>query len=198
MLALRWARAEWRSKRLSPFFFCKTLDESQRRCCSGSPPAHDKNYSTTNNISNISGDRVPLPPLDELRRRDEVMRYMFTNRNWGSTAEYRLKRSFVLSSSTLLPDYPLLIDDEWEVVANRSDLGRGDLLFCSADGAHVAVVELKANSSSTAESVKEQARKYASAYYELYQVTGVRAYIVRTTASTAETLPNPELVVIVE
>jgi hypothetical protein len=145
-------------------------------------------------ISETSGDRVPLPPLDELRRRDEVLRHMFTNRNWGSNAEYRLKRSFVLSSSTLLPDYPLLIDDEWEVVANRSDLGRGDLLFCSADGAQVAVVELKANSSSTAESVKEQARKYASAYYELYQVTGVRAYIVRSTSSNLSAAPLPEQV----
>jgi type I site-specific restriction endonuclease len=67
-------------------------------------------------------------------------------------------------------------------------------LFCSKDGKHVAVVELKANSSSTAESVRDQARKYASSFYDLNRVSGVRAYIVRTTTITANTLPQPELV----
>jgi hypothetical protein len=141
--------------------------------------------------------RQHLPSIDELHRRDKIMRFLFSHRNWISNAEYQLKRSFVQFSSTLLPDYPLLIDDEWEVIANRTDLGRGDLLFCTNDGSHIAVVELKANTSSTAESVREQARKYASAYYELYEVKGVRAYIARTTSSSLielQSSPQPEMV----
>lgn len=137
---------------------------------------------TSKNMTASATALLPLPPLEELRRRDEVMRHWFTHRDWVSNAEYELKRSFVSLSRSLLPEYPLLIDDEWEVCSNRTDLGRGDLLFCCRDGKKIAVVELKANSSSTTESVREQARNYATLYHERYSVEHVRGYIVRTTS----------------
>jgi hypothetical protein len=115
-----------------------------------------------------------------------------------TNAEYQLKRSFVSSSLTLLPEYPLLIDDEWEVRANRSDLGKGDLLFSSRDGRYVAVVEVKASSSKSPEVVKDQARKYATLYYQLHDVEGVRGYIVRTPsphlAMSSSCCPDPVFV----
>jgi hypothetical protein len=154
---------------------------------------------TTVKTISSTADRLPLPSLEELRRRDQVMRYLFAHRNWVTNAEYELKRSFVSSSLTLLPDFPLLIDDEWEVSANRTDLGRGDLLFCSSDGKKVAVVELKANSSSTAESVKDQARNYATLYHQMYVVETVRGYIVRKSSSllTFSSSPVPEFVCVI-
>lgn len=78
----------------------------------------------------------------EMQRRDQVLRAYFQGRDWDENNEYALKRYLVLNSHKLLPDYPLLIDDEWEVEPNRNQEGQGDLLF--ADGAgRYAVVEVK-------------------------------------------------------
>lgn len=77
-----------------------------------------------------------------MQRRDQVLRAYFQGRDWDENNEYALKRYLVLNSHKLLPDYPLLIDDEWEVEPNRNQEGQGDLLF--ADGAgRYAVVEVK-------------------------------------------------------
>jgi hypothetical protein len=141
--------------------------------------------------------RLHLPSLEELHRRDVTMRSWFTNRDWVANAEYQLKRSFVSSSLTLLPEYPLLIDDEWEIRSNRSEFGKGDLLFCSSDGKYVAVVELKASTWRSPSVVKDQARKYANLFNQLYDVKGVRGYTVWTTSPhliTSSCCPDPVLV----
>jgi len=45
-------------------------------------------------------------------------------------------------STQLLPDYPYVIEDEWEVEPGRTDRGRGDLVFTDGAGCF-AVVEVK-------------------------------------------------------
>lgn len=65
----------------------------------------------------------------ELQRRNRVLRDYFEGRDWDENNEYALKRHLVLNSDRLLPAYPLLVDDEWEVEPNRDQAGRGDLLF---------------------------------------------------------------------
>jgi hypothetical protein len=78
----------------------------------------------------------------ELERRDRVLRAYFEGRDWDKNNEYALKRRLVLNSQSLLPGYPLLFDDEWEVEPNRNQKGRGDLLFTDGEGRY-AVVEVK-------------------------------------------------------
>lgn len=77
-----------------------------------------------------------------------------------------------------MPRYRYLIEDEWEVVSNRTDQGRGDLVFTDGDRAF-ATIEVKwidlpdsnRNSSTVQVSrrkkrrkVEEQAAKYATLY----------------------------------
>jgi hypothetical protein len=78
----------------------------------------------------------------EVQRRDQVLRAYFQGRDWDENKEYALKRNLVLHSSELLPDYPYLFDDEWEVEANRTQDGKGDLVFTDGEGRY-AVVEVK-------------------------------------------------------
>lgn len=78
----------------------------------------------------------------EIQRRDQVLRAYFQGRDWDKNEEYVLKQNFVLRSAELLPDYPYLVDDEWEVEANRTQDGKGDLILTNGEG-HYAVVEVK-------------------------------------------------------
>jgi len=110
----------------------------------------------------------------DLDRRNQVLRAYFTGRDWDDNNEYALKRDLVLNSHELLPNYPLLIDDEWEVEPNRTQDGKGDLLFTDGAG-RFAVVEVKwvdedasgsnARTSRNAKrsKVKKQAANYAQA-----------------------------------
>ncbi len=79
---------------------------------------------------------------DEIRHRDNVLRAYFNGRNWDKNNEYALKRQLVLKNHQLLPDYPYVIEDEWEVELGRSDKGRGDLVFTNGNSSF-AVVEVK-------------------------------------------------------
>lgn len=89
-------------------------------------------------------DRWGKQPVDQnpIQYRDAVLRDYFRKRNWDDNNEFHLKRILVLKSSQLLPQYPYVIDDEWEVQPNRTDEGRGDLVFTDGAGSY-AVVEVK-------------------------------------------------------
>ena len=78
----------------------------------------------------------------EMRRRDSVLRAFFQGKDWEQNEEFVLKRQLVLRSHELLPDFPFLIDDEWEVVSGQTNEGKGDLLFANEKG-EIAVVEVK-------------------------------------------------------
>jgi hypothetical protein len=78
----------------------------------------------------------------EIQHRDSVLRAYFEGRDWDRNNEYALKRKFVINSVTFIPDYPYLIDDEWEVEPSRTEQGKGDLLFTDGAG-RFAVVEVK-------------------------------------------------------
>ncbi|MGB3138703.1 MAG: hypothetical protein WBB18_17975 [Nodosilinea sp.] len=116
----------------------------------------------------------------EMQRRDQVLRAYFLGRDWDDNNELALKRDLVLRSQELLPNYPLLINDEWEVEPNRTQDGKGDLLFTDGAGCY-AVVEVKwvdvDTSGSTARSsrtgkrsrVKKQAANYAQALVNCLQ-----------------------------
>ncbi|MEO1744208.1 MAG: hypothetical protein AAFR99_20675 [Cyanobacteria bacterium J06629_9] len=80
--------------------------------------------------------------LSEIRRRDQVIRAYIEGRDWDSIGEYALKRQLVLESRRLLPDYPYVIDDEWDVEPGHTQHGRGDLIFTDGRGCF-AVVEVK-------------------------------------------------------
>lgn len=112
---------------------------------------------------------------DEIQRRNQVLRDYFKGRDWDRNEEYLLKRELILVSDQLLPKYPYVIEDEWEVEAGRADQGCGDLVFTDGSG-FFAVVEVKwidvISSGDTAsnkrtkkrKAVKEQAIKYAEIY----------------------------------
>lgn len=77
-----------------------------------------------------------------MERRDRVLRAYFEGYDWDENREYSLKRHLVLHSRELLPDYPLVISNEWETAPHSDHNGKGDLVF--ADGAgRFAVVEVK-------------------------------------------------------
>jgi hypothetical protein len=110
--------------------------------------------------------------------RDRVLRDYFKGRNWDSNSEYELKRKLVLDSHQLLPNYPYVIEDEWEVEVDRADHGRGDLVFTDGEG-NFAVIELKwidlvgvgkagttkrASNRKKRRKVEEQAARYAGLY----------------------------------
>ena len=78
----------------------------------------------------------------EVERRHQLLKTYFEGRDWDVVGEYSLKRQLVLNSAQLLPNYPFVIDDEWEVEPGRSDQGRGDLIFTDGHG-NFAVVEVK-------------------------------------------------------
>jgi hypothetical protein len=113
---------------------------------------------------------------DIIQHRDQVLRAYFQGRNWDKNNEFLLKRELVLKSSKILPQYPYLIDDEWEVEASRTEKGRGDLVFTDGTGRY-AVVEVKwidlegtarqgrtkrVSNKQKRKDVKEQALKYAA------------------------------------
>lgn len=110
----------------------------------------------------------------ESKYRDQILRAYFKGRNWDANYEFLLKRKLVLNSHELLPSFPFLIDDEWEVEPNRSQQGKGDLLFSDGLG-NFAVVEVKyidlENTGSTASNrrtkkrslVIEQTKEYTNA-----------------------------------
>ena len=108
----------------------------------------------------------------EIQHRDQVLRAYFQGRDWDKNEEYTLKRDLVLHSTELLPNYPFLVDDEWEVEANRAQDGKGDLVFTDGEGRY-AVVEVKwldlngsgkttrTNRNDKRQKVKKQATIYA-------------------------------------
>jgi len=110
----------------------------------------------------------------DLERRNQVLRAYFEGRDWDDNNENALKRDLVRRSHELLPAYPLLIDDEWEVEPNRTQDGKGDLLFTDGAGRY-AVVEVKWLDLTTSgktprtsrtkkrQKVKDQAADYAHA-----------------------------------
>jgi hypothetical protein len=89
--------------------------------------------------SSADREEVALNPI-ECQRRDTVLRVYFAGRSWDDVGEFALKRRVVLES--LLPDYPYVIDDEWDVEPGHPNHGRGDLLFSDGAG-RFAVVEVK-------------------------------------------------------
>lgn len=115
----------------------------------------------------------------DIEHRDRVLRAYFAGRDWDVVGEYGLKRELVLRSPQLLPDYPFLVDDEWECEPGRADEGRGDLVFTDGDGRFAAVevkyLDLNQNSSAVGKKgstrrntntkkrrkVESQARDYA-------------------------------------
>lgn len=79
---------------------------------------------------------------DEILHRDKVLHSYFYGRNWDGNDEYMLKRNLVLNRNILFPQYPYVVEDEWDVIDSRTDLGRGDLVFTDGNGCF-AVVEVK-------------------------------------------------------
>ena len=78
----------------------------------------------------------------KIEHRDRVLRAYFEGRNWDGNQEFALTQEVVMRRQELLPDYPFVFDYEWEVEPNRSDNGKGDLIFTDAAG-RFAVVEVK-------------------------------------------------------
>ena len=129
----------------------------------------------------------------DIEHRDQVLRAYFKGRNWDQAGEQELKQRFVLDSQTLLPDYPFVIDDEWEVNPGRTDEGRGDLVFTDGNG-RFAVVEvkyidltgdnrsgskktIKKSNQEKRKTVKEQAKTYAAHLLKKLDATAsVEAY----------------------
>jgi hypothetical protein len=110
--------------------------------------------------------------------RDRVLSCYFSGRDWDENDEFTLKRKLVLNRIELLPQYPYVIEDEWEVIDNRNEFGRGDLVFTDSIGGF-AVVEVKwidlepgtrtgttkrASNRKKRRKVEEQAIEYATNY----------------------------------
>jgi hypothetical protein len=117
----------------------------------------------------------------ETEHRDQILRAYFNGRNWDKNNEYFLKRELVLNSHKLLPNYPFVIEDEWEAESSRTDKGRGDLVFTDAIGSF-AIVEVKwidlegvgrigstkrTSNRKKRRTVEQQAVHYATIYAEL-------------------------------
>jgi hypothetical protein len=122
----------------------------------------------------------------KIEHRNYVLREYFKGRDWDGNNEYALKRQLVLRSHQLLPNYPYLIEDEWEVESGRTDKGRGDLVFTNGTG-YFGVVEVKwidlegeGRTGSTKRTsnrkkrrvVEFQAIAYANLYAELTLIAG--------------------------
>lgn len=97
-----------------------------------------------------------------------------------------MKRRLALSPPLELVGYPLFIDDEWEVVDGRTDVGRGDLVIASEDGTCFAM----ASSSSSVASVHQQSQRYATAWRSAYEARSVVAFVqVGDVFSSAQEVP---------
>ncbi len=118
----------------------------------------------------------------DAEHRDRVLRDYFEARNWDENGEFSLVRELVARSSELLPEYPLVVDHEWEVRPGSTAGGRGDLIFF--DGDHgFAVVEVKVvegaagSRTSRRNKVERQSLRYAEALGERYPGASVRALV---------------------
>lgn len=126
--------------------------------------------------------------IGEIKYRDQVIRSYINNRNWDKNNEFLLKRKLILNSLQLLPKYPFVVEDEWEVEFGRSDSGLGDLIFTDGNG-NFAVVEIKyidkLNSGDTVsnrrtkkrQKVREQSIKYTDIYSKNNFVKSIKAFI---------------------
>ena len=117
----------------------------------------------------------------EAERRDTVLRAYFAGRDWDEGAEAKLTRELALASREVLPDYPFLIDCEWEEVPGRTQDGRGDLLFTNGHGRY-AVVEVKSilgsgQNNNRRTQVEKQARRYLSAAKTRFDGAEVVAFV---------------------
>lgn len=113
--------------------------------------------------------------IQSIEHRNLVLKSYFKGRDWDLNSEYLLKRKLVLNSNRLLPQYPYVIEDEWEVTTDKTNEGKGDLVFTNAAG-YFAVVEvkyinLKLSGGTTSQkrtfkrkTVREQAIRYADDY----------------------------------
>ncbi|NJN87461.1 MAG: hypothetical protein HC881_15580 [Leptolyngbyaceae cyanobacterium SL_7_1] len=117
----------------------------------------------------------------EIEHRNQVLHAYFEGRDWDKNNEYTLKRKLVLDGKQLLPNYPYVIEDEWEVEPGRTDRGRGDLVFTDGNG-RFAIVEVKwidlqstgrtgstrrGSNRKKRRTVEEQAASYAEIYAKL-------------------------------
>lgn len=117
--------------------------------------------------------------MTDFTHRDHVMRAWFEGRDWDKNPEFLLKRRLVHERPAVLAPFPLLLDDEWEVVPGATNSGRGDLLFTDGQGAY-AVVEVKSmpallggrtargSRNKKRSGVREQALTYARAVFRIY------------------------------
>ncbi|GAB4134287.1 MAG: hypothetical protein Fur0046_05920 [Cyanobacteria bacterium J069] len=124
----------------------------------------------------------------EIEHRNQVLRGYFAGRDWDQNGEYGLKRTLVLNSDRLLPDYPYVIENEWEVEPGQAHKGRGDLVFTDGAG-HFAVVEVKwlnrigsgGNRKGRQERVRVKrhlVRKQALHYAQVYAVSKLEAGVI--------------------
>ena len=132
----------------------------------------------------------------EAERRDRVLRAYFAGRDWDEGAEAKLTRELALASREVLPDYPFLIDCEWEEVPGRTQDGRGDLLFTDGEGRY-AVVEVKSilgsgQNTNRRTQVEKQARRYLAAARKRFPGEEVEAFVY-TDDPMCPGLRSPEL-----
>lgn len=116
----------------------------------------------------------------EAERRDRVLRAYFEGRDWDEAIEAKLARELVLGSAQVLPDFPFVVDYEWEEVPGRSQDGKGDLLFTDGAG-NFAVVEVKSilgsgQNTNRRTKVETQADRYLRVARSRYGET-VRAFV---------------------
>jgi hypothetical protein len=139
----------------------------------------------------------------EASRRDATLRAFFDGKDWDKNEEFVLKRELVRRSFELLPGYPLLVEDEWDVVSGMTNHGRGDLVFTDGSG-RFAIVETKyidcSRSGATARAkrtdsrgkVWEQAQRYAMLHRLRDGVEDVTAwYYTNERADALVPVPTP-------
>jgi len=102
-------------------------------------------------------------------------------RDWEEGVECAWGREVVLRSAEFLPNYPLLIEYEWEGLPGSTTFGRGDLVFGDGSG-HFAVVEVKTIEGSGKRTnrrtkVEEQALRYAAAWERRHPGSVVQALV---------------------
>lgn len=72
--------------------------------------------------------------------------------------EAELTRFLVANSLTVLPDYPLVVRQEWAVVPGLPQYGVGDLVFARSEG-ELAVVEVKFLNTANGHTARESRRR---------------------------------------